>query len=1292
MFIGRAWLAEAVRRWAASDVRYLFLTGQPGTGKSAAVDHLWGGEPIPGLASGAVYQCRANYRRTCDPVRFAEALAEQFSRTLPGFADALMQVSTELSGRSGEVHIEGSASATTVHPEGSVIGVRVSISNVSADEAFDRLVARPLERVTLHTKPIVVIDALDEALTYRGHRTIAELVLEAGADLPLRFVITSRHDARIIATMEVLEGVSSLDLVGDAPDADADLVEFALHRLRDLVGDAGERAELARKLAANGAGNYLYVHHLTAELTAGTRDLAELDDLALLPRGLEDLYQQFLRREIRPLANAAAEDRWREQFRPALSLLTSAQEGGFSVGQLAEILGSTEQSVMDVVRVLGQYLVGRPRGPWTLYHRSFADFLLHGPDPHLDAAEGHQRIVDYGFEQWAGHWEACDDAYYLRHLPDHVMTALEYPNLTRAQTRTLRDRLYALATSKEYLAAQSVSAPAREPHLATIGLALDSSLGSREYERVVLLALALVDAQSAADSLTPVQAALDWGVEAGVAKARTYPEEISLLWHLLIMAALGLQGRREALAVPNIVKRSGFDTVNQEWSSAAAALVAPFVPVLGSDDRLGAVLRIADDAMLGYLAMFLLEGVAPDWSIVPALLVEEGVVRARAITEILSRAALAEENTEELPALGDLVMEDYARRQGQINRMLGRDGEEAAPLKTYLLTPDVPDSVLVAQAVRGEFQEACRELTDSDGIYHHLTGADAVLLGMIVDAVLHGGEAADRARDAGEEALRQQPGHVWSILHYTTYLRGLGDPRAAELLDRIVGLSHTNDDDDWYWEMYRGHIDPFHGRCDVGLKFAVIRELCAAGRTVAARAEAEYLREGNPAEFIRALSYVRNAGPDEDTAQEALESARHAAAATPDNLHSQAMLVLADGDLARLIDTMAKSLVRVDSAPLRGITAWSSLAWAARLRGDQERAAALGRLACEQFVRLPEEYRLPRTRDRIVRNLLRARQSGAAATVLNTPTTHRGSRVLLPLDDVEHDLIMSGEVEELKLLRSAVGRIPDPADGESLQSQARLMSFLRANGDFEALAGLRSATRTRLEDAMERMTQEIGREQHQYFDSDSDETEAARLALLAADLGEPEKAETAVSLMNSWAYKAEMRSDGWDAFRGHFPRSDETRQDSDNRYSRRSHVAAHLAEAYHRSGDPARASATFSEARKLATVVRTASSRSLAFSRLTEFAARCGWYAELRAIWPEATRARDSWLGAAPEMLVVTIQQGGAPAADAREAFDVILRTSSLTNLDHLDLLSLVAVLSPESDVEARLLAAFPAR
>lgn len=1285
-FIGRAWLADAVRAWAASDARYLFITGQPGAGKSAAVDHLWGDEPVTGTLAVAVHRCRAVDRRSCDPVRFAESVAEQLSQTLPGFTDSLMRVSTELSGRTGDVHIEGSASAETVHPHGTVIGVRITIANVSADEAFDRLVARPLARLAPEPLPVVVVDALDEALTYRTHRTIAELVLDGTDGLPARFVVTSRHDERVTAAQARIAGAAWLDLVADAPDAEGDLAEYAAHRLRDLVTDGAERERHAHRLSRLGAGSFLYVHHLTAELIAGRRALADLDDVRTLPGDLKDLYGQFLRREIRPLGNLDAEERWRREFRPMLSLLVAVQGEGFSAGQLAALLDDSEQSVLDVIRVLRQYLLGPPGGPWMLYHRSFAEFLVQGPEALLEAADGHHRIADFAFSEWADDWRACDDLYYVRHLPHHLMSALEGTGWTKSRLRALRDRLYALAASEPFLAAQRGADPDREPHLATIRLALESSLRAGEAERVALLVIALVGAQADTDAVTPVQAALAWGLDAGVAKARSYPEEISLLWHLLILAAMGMRNLDDAGPVATVIGRSGFGTVGDGWHAALAFLLAPFLPAL-SVEQAQAVLAVSDDSMLGYLGFFLLERIRPDFAVVPVLWIDEALPRARGFTEIVTQFALAGAPASFMSHLGGLIVDDFETRQQRYDRALGRD-DDASPLKSYLLTPEVPAAVLVAEAARGRFEETRRDLTDEDGIYHYRTGADDVLLGRVVDAMVNRGAAVDRLGKAGEGEIARTPGSSWCLVHYARYLQTVDDPRVPELLDRIVELSKT-DDEDYLWEMYAGHIDAFHGRCDVGLRLALVRALCAAGRTGEAARQADNMRSDNPVEYIRALSYVHEAEPDEATATAVLASARKAAADRNAGLTAQAMLVLLDNDSDRLLAAVSARLVRAGDATRRARPTTSSLlAWAAHRRGDQKAAEKFGRQAVAEFAAREQDARLPGDQARIVRNLLRAGLPKEARRAVELATTTWGSRIVLFPPDVPNSLIRSAEVEHLRALRSALGQPSEPGTAEGrdpVESRAVRIRYLRAASQTGLLDRELPAARASLESALDQMTAEIRIDRGQYADSFSDEAAAAHLAHLAADLSDHERVDTALQLRRGWAHKAEMSSMGWDAFRGHFPRADEYTQDSDKESRRLSQVWAHVAEAYHHAGDAGPAQRWYESARNAAGNVQTSASRFTAFVEIAEIAARCGWYAELAELRPELIRVRGSALGSVAEILVVAALRGDAAAG---RAFDEILLDWSLVNIDYADLLALLAVLTGDAAVANRVLAA----
>jgi hypothetical protein len=217
------------------------------------------------------------------------------------------------------------------------------------------------------------------------------------------------------------------------------------------------------------------------------------------------------------------------------------------------------------------------------------------------------------------------------------------------------------------------------------------------------------------------------------------------------------------------------------------------------------------------------------------------------------------------------------------------------------------------------------------------------------------------------------------------------------------------------------------------------------------------------------------------------------------------------------------------------------------------------------------------------------------------------------------------------------------------------------------------------------MIAEIRRKRGQYADSFSDEADAARLARLAADLGDHGRVDTALQLMQGWAHEAEMSSMSWDAFRGHFPRADEYTRDSDRQSRRLCQVCAHVAEAYHHAGDVERAQHWYDRARNAAGNVKTSGSRMEAFVELAEIAARCGWYAELAELRPELTRVRGSTLSSVAEILVVAALRGDAAA---RSAFDEILLDRSLVNIDYADLLALLAVLSGEAGVENRLLAA----
>ncbi|MER6775981.1 MULTISPECIES: hypothetical protein [unclassified Streptomyces] len=82
----------------------------------------------------------------------------------------------------------------------------------------------------------------------------------------MRFALTSRHDARTTAAVGACQGGAVVvDLVDDGPDPTADPLAYARHQLDGMRIAQPEREALARSLAAGGAGNHLYVRHLTEE-------------------------------------------------------------------------------------------------------------------------------------------------------------------------------------------------------------------------------------------------------------------------------------------------------------------------------------------------------------------------------------------------------------------------------------------------------------------------------------------------------------------------------------------------------------------------------------------------------------------------------------------------------------------------------------------------------------------------------------------------------------------------------------------------------------------------------------------------------------------------------------------------------------------------------------------------------------------------------------------------------------------------------------------------------------------
>jgi WD40 repeat protein/Cdc6-like AAA superfamily ATPase len=429
-FTGREWVFAAIDRWlAAADApRTFLLTGGPGTGKTAVAARLVqisldqvASDACPRLGRDALayfHFCQANSDATLNPLRVVEALARALANRHDAFREALLKTGDR------DITINATQSVGTAAGGSQVRNVVINelhIGALSARSAFDRVVRSPLEALVasgFDQALVVLVDSLDEALTFPGEENLVTLLAHTG-DLPgqVRFVLTSRPDKRVTDAL----GERTLDLVEDAP-VDVDdvrtYVEARLHAQADPL-----RLDFARRVTEASQGNFLYARYKLDEAIPRL-DKGEAPSAIELPAGLDGIYREFLKREL-----AADLDAWEDRYRPVLGLLAVARGEGLTGEQIAHITNQKRSLTDDLLRRCGQYLAGPDaQGRVRIYHQSFRDFLLQDADFQVYPDEANAGIADWYwtscFDQAAGRhtWSSCNE-YGLTNLPFHLDAA-----------------------------------------------------------------------------------------------------------------------------------------------------------------------------------------------------------------------------------------------------------------------------------------------------------------------------------------------------------------------------------------------------------------------------------------------------------------------------------------------------------------------------------------------------------------------------------------------------------------------------------------------------------------------------------------------------------------------------------------------------------------------------------------------------------------------------------------------------------------------------------------------------
>lgn len=439
-FTGRTWLLPIILQWyEQTNERMLILTGMPGTGKSMIAAWLAGAGPEPKNKENknqlrrirssikAAHFCVASSGWVA-PRALAKNMAGQLVRNVEGFGAAAADVLKEHISISNEQHIG------KIEPGAAVTGIHIDnlyIDGLSDELSFDRVLRETIKKLYedgYNKSMILLVDSLDEAMTYTGSIKIVELLAKLD-DLPdkVRFIVTTRPDPRVLKYYGKPKpsGLTknSIDIIKDAPEDIDDVESYVHERLGGI--DEALRKRLTEKISKASKGNFLYAQLVVSDLLQHPQTILDIETIPM-PSSLGGIYQDFLTREL-----GKDEDRWYNSLMPILGLIIVAQGDGLSRTQINNIIG---RDVTQYIRICKQYLEGDlPEGPFRPFHRSFVDFLLEDKeniDYHINDTEIHCRIIKFYLSTYLYQWCACD-TYGLCYLPIHLVKAKQNQELKK---------------------------------------------------------------------------------------------------------------------------------------------------------------------------------------------------------------------------------------------------------------------------------------------------------------------------------------------------------------------------------------------------------------------------------------------------------------------------------------------------------------------------------------------------------------------------------------------------------------------------------------------------------------------------------------------------------------------------------------------------------------------------------------------------------------------------------------------------------------------------------------------
>ncbi|MEW6499419.1 MAG: hypothetical protein AB1589_44165, partial [Cyanobacteriota bacterium] len=314
-----------------------------------------------------------------------------------------------------------------------VTGVYIeNLKESDPENELDILIRAPLEELQKmyverqQAQPdltVILIDSLDEAVTTTGTTLVKLLTqLSKSTSLPswVRFVMTSRPERRVLRGFQPLKPYhlreTSDESLSDIRQYISDRVAQPALQERLQVNQVQAQA-LIREIANLSHGNFLYTTLLLNDIEAGRQ---ALDNLAALPKSIDDIYHSFLSR--------FSEEDWSERYKPIFGVLTIAQEP-ICEKQISNFTKIDSEDVRDSIRIARQFfdveINEQNKETYSIFHQSLRDYLLN-EDRNLDfwcnEQKQHQRIIEF-YEKTSESWQKLEriDAYGRKHLAQHLV-------------------------------------------------------------------------------------------------------------------------------------------------------------------------------------------------------------------------------------------------------------------------------------------------------------------------------------------------------------------------------------------------------------------------------------------------------------------------------------------------------------------------------------------------------------------------------------------------------------------------------------------------------------------------------------------------------------------------------------------------------------------------------------------------------------------------------------------------------------------------------------------------------